>query len=556
MIRRPVTITPRTSLFVGGYTASAGQSTGDTARDGRGFLIPGSVLKGALRESALRLVRGAELDEEILVTLFGDEFQLRAGKLRLGPLYAGEEAADAQPSLRHHVTLDRATRQAADKRLFENRVTPSGLCFEGTLEMLEELTDDEWGLLRSAVAITDQVGGGRGRGLGLVTVELDAEAGEADGGIEKDHEKAVKGTEAVLVLEAREPLQLGAVKDLSNIEPSGEVLDGSAVRGAVAAMLARIVNEPERDEVLELVLGGKAPVVFGSGFPGGAEAVPAPRTLQVPKGNGQPRDRAIALCLEALGLDAGSAVKKGDMKSAKGTWSRCAEAWDRFPVPLRTITRTARNPIDGRASSGQLFSIQVVDPVPEDGEEKAPLRFWVPVGGSPAQLRWVVRAAGQQLLVGGTRSRGFGRVELVAVEEPALPELAGRHDRWVAALCARGVEAANAGATGVLLALGPVALPPPRLEDALARHRLRLIGGDARRGMHGGWNTRRKLPRTILGCYSAGSIFLVSTADGSSALPPLEKLEAQGLGPGRADGWGRLAACHPIHLDCCERSPE
>ncbi len=551
MTRHRVTITPRTSLFVGGYTASDGQSTGDTARDGRGFLVPGSVLKGALRESALRLVRGAEIDEEILVTLFGDEYQLRAGKLRLGPLYAGD--ACAQPSLRHHVTLDRATRQAADKRLFQNRVTPAGLRFEGVLEMLEELTDDESALLRSAVEITAQVGGGRGRGLGLVTVELSDKAVETAGGPETDHEKAVEGPEAILVLEAREPLQLGAVKDLSNIEPTGEVLDGSAVRGAVAAMLARIVEESERDEVLELVLGGEAPVVFGSGFPSGAEAVPAPRTLQVPKGAGAAADRAVALCLEVLGVGAGSGTKKGDMKSAKGTWVRCHERWGRFRVPLRTITRTARNPIDGRASSGQLFSIQVVDPVPEGGAEKALLRFYVPVKGTPAQLGWVVRAAGRGLLVGGTRSRGFGRVELVAVEQPTLAELAGRHARWVASLCERGAEAARARATGVLLALGPVALSPPRLEDALARHRLRLIGGDARRDLHGGWNTRRKLPRTILGCYAAGSTFLVATMDESSALPRLESLEQKGLGPGRPDGWGRLVACHPIHLDCCEK---
>jgi hypothetical protein len=42
---------------------------------------------------------------------------------------------------------------------------------------------------------------------------------------------------------------------------------------------------------------------------------------------------------------------------------------------------------------------------------------------------------------------------------------------------------------------------------------------------------------------------IVRRTDGGSALPALAELEERGLGPGRPDGWGRLAACHPIHLD-------
>ncbi len=170
MIRYIVTLTPHSSLYIGGYAHAFGASNGDTATDAQGMLVPGSALKGALREAAFRLVRGAGRGKEILRNLFGDAEN--EGVLRVGPLRCEESP---ELSVRHHVSLDRATRQAASGRLFQNRVTAAGygLCFRGELTVARDLDDDERGLLESARRITDQLGGGRGRGLGLVSVELE-----------------------------------------------------------------------------------------------------------------------------------------------------------------------------------------------------------------------------------------------------------------------------------------------------------------------------------------------------------------------------------------------
>ena len=74
-------------------------------------------------------------------------------------------------------------------------------------------------------------------------------------------------------------------------------LDGSAVRGAVAAALERL----GRPDALELVLGGDHPAQFGDGHPGDVSAVPAPLTLREPKAGGDPSDDAVALCAHAAG---------------------------------------------------------------------------------------------------------------------------------------------------------------------------------------------------------------------------------------------------------------
>lgn len=538
MTRYTVTVTPHSSLYIGGYAHAHGESDGDTARDEKGMLVPGSALKGALREAAVRLVNATGDGQATLRALFGEAEE--EGALRIGPLRPVEDAP--APSLRHHVSLQRATRQAADQRLFQNRVTAAGygLRFRGELTTARELTEDEQGLLEAARQLTDQLGGGRGRGLGLVTVELTASVpvppfkkgglgAPGLGGISPD------ASTIILTLTAEEPLQLGVVKDLSNVATSKGYLDGSAVRGAVAAALQRLGHH----DVLDIVLGGDDPARFGDGHPGHSSSIPAPLTLREPKAGGAPSDDAAALCAHAAG--GRPASRRHGYRAAKGSFALIGNGWRQVKIDRRMVTRTARNLVDGRAADGLLFSLEVVEP--------HDLRFYVPVTGRPEQLEWVVQAAGADLYVGGTRSRGFGRLRLTDVlTEPTLAPLAERHQRWIA--CLARLDAPQPETTGALLAVGPIAVDQARLLRAFAKHDLELIHGDSRRRAHGGWNRKAGLPRELGSCFVPGSTFLVRHVKGESALAALTALETEGIGPGRPDGWGRLVACHPIHVDC------
>lgn len=541
MTRFEIRVVPHTSLFIGGYAQALGGSDGDTASDARGLLLPGSAVKGALREAAVRLAQGAGRGREIVSALFGADG--REGLLRFATLRAenapGLTAADG--TVRNHVSLERTTRQAAPQRLFQNRVTPArpGLDFRGILESREPLSDDALGLLLSAARITDQIGGGRGRGLGLVTVTLEPAA--ADEAVEAAREGA---TSLVLVLEAEEAVHLSGVKDPSNYVASKDYLDGSSVRGAVARALGGQPSDPD----MELLFGGETPVVFGDGRPGGKGAIPAPMTVQERKAGGLPIDLAVELCADACG--GRPAERPDDVRTARGTYALDGDNW--FPVRLkrRTVTRTARDHSSGRGADGQLFSLEVLDPVIDssEGEGTENLRFHVPVSGSPRQLDLVLRAARRGLTVGGDRSRGFGRLRLAeVVYETRIEPLKKRHAAWAEAAGRLGVPAPES--TGVLLAVGPLAVSHQRLQAALRAEGLELREGVARRQTHGGWNARLHLPRTVSSHYMPGSTFIVARSDGGSALESLARLEERGIGPGRPDGWGRLVACHPIHLN-------
>lgn len=540
MTRFSITVEPHSSLFVGGYTHALGDSDGDTATDVRGMLIPGSAMKGALRESATRLVNAVGRGDDILIRLFGDD--KIEGLIRVGPLHAGSNGIGTSPTLtlRHHVTLERATRQASPGRLFSNRVTAArhGLSFRGELLTSRELEADELGLLRSAIEITDQIGGGRGRGLGMVSTRL-AEFEKAPAPVRLDLPSG--RSTIILVLEADEPLQLGAVKDPSNVSATKGYLDGSAVRGAVAATLRHLGAE-----TLEMVFGGDAPAAFGDGHPGHLTSVPAPMTLREPKAGGAAIDDAARLC-------AGDGRRRFDTRAAKGTFAWGGRGWIKVTLKQRIVTRTARDHRVGRAAEGQLFSLEVIDPVlklPGVAEAES-LRFYVPVTGTAEQLHKVVEGASSGLVVGSTRSRGFGRLHLHGIEQgTGLPRLEERHERWAGRVEALG--SVSGATTGVLLALGPLAVDQARLMTTLEAHGLKLIDGVSRRHAHGGWNGAAGLPRTISSHFLPGSTFIVKTSGGASALEPLGKLERDGIGPGRPDGWGRLVACHPIHVDCKE----
>ncbi len=567
MKRFRILIRPESSLYFGGYAENTGSSDGDTAEDSEGLLIPGSAVRGALREAALRLVRGAGLREELVGRIFGHRPEDRLapesweGPLRVGPLRA-EAAAEA--SLRHHVSLERASRQAVQGRLFQKRVTPAGhgLCFEGELGLTDDLGDEELDLLRAAIQITDQIGGGRGRGIGLVRVEVPGLAGKAEpveDSWEEDPSAAGllagldppegREQELTLVLEALEPLRLGSVKDGTNLQGSKRYLDGSALRGATAA----VICQHEKDQA-EPVLGGSSPVSFGDAHPGDLGAIPAPFTLLVPKrGKGELIDTAVAL---AAGTYVGRDFGK---KEAKGSIVRVDGSWLPARPKLRTITRSAREHADGRAAHQMLFSLEIMDPLQQLNrrlpEEK--LRFYAPVRGTGEQLRVVTRAAARGLTVGGTRGRGLGRLRLAEVlAGNPWPDLKERHARWTKAVAEAAGRAEVSGlvaeSTGVLLALGPVALKGAEVIQTLRDLGLRVLDGRTRRDSLGGWNRKAGLPRALQGVFLPGSVWIVQTEEKGNALESLAELEGHGLGPGRTDGWGRLVACHPIHLDCLD----
>lgn len=564
--RYGLVLQPHSSLFIGGYAQAWGDSDGDTAWDDMGLVIPGSALKGALREAASRIVEGCGRGEDVLDSLFGTETKeglIHIAPMRLsGPIDPSEALGEApsdsavlwEPVGRQHVSIDRARRQAVPQKLFQHRVTPAveGLRFKGELRSPVRLEGEQLGLLCAAVRLTDQIGGGRGRGLGFIRLEL------ADEGPVEQSDPPVFDPEAreiVFELEALEPLALGVIKDGSNYVAGKDYLEGSVLRGAIAAALLASMPDEEGKLAAEKVFGGESPARFGDARAGGVLALPAPLTLREPKAGGELTDLAVQLCSWELGARLGE--RAPNLGSVGGTVYPCGEEWRKLRLRRRTITRTARNTALGRGDDGRLFSIEILDdtlaaetdrPFKSRGSAGRRLRFYAPVNGTPRQLQRIAQALAWGIAVGGVRTRGFGRMRLAAVHSTQTPPLGTRHRRWVESLKETGVE--DAESTAAMLALGPLAVSQQRLIQSLQKRGFSLMAGEARRDSQGGWNSSAGLQRSLLRHFVPGSIFILRYGGPGDIEEALCGLEESGIGPGRADGWGRLSICHPIHTEC------
>jgi CRISPR/Cas system CSM-associated protein Csm3 (group 7 of RAMP superfamily) len=143
----------------------------------RSLLIPGSTLKGRLRDHAARLWAAAPgrspctgSDGCLLCTLFGAAHG-PAGRLRF---YDAVHALDAPLQTRSSVAIDPTTGTARAHQLFTLEVGPAGTTFVARIRghLPPPAARPALGLLAGATALLRTLGGGKSRGLGWVRAEV------------------------------------------------------------------------------------------------------------------------------------------------------------------------------------------------------------------------------------------------------------------------------------------------------------------------------------------------------------------------------------------------
>lgn len=190
-----ITVRLKSDLHVG--TGSGGMSWVDRAiiRDSsQRPVIPGSHLKGVLRDSAEKLAdivdrsncrapraeNMCRLDVQpcAVCRLFGSPTipsSILFSDLRLIDQEMVVYAPELLVSIRPGVSINRHRRVAKDARLFSSEMVSTGLTFHGSIEVLRKLTATEKSLLQRAVRFTDRLGANKSTGVGDVEIELSKE---------------------------------------------------------------------------------------------------------------------------------------------------------------------------------------------------------------------------------------------------------------------------------------------------------------------------------------------------------------------------------------------
>jgi len=283
--------------------------------------IPGKTLHGLLRDTWLAAQPKIDPDK-IGLSLLGlekrhEEYSiLRIGDARISlddrslvkhslsrsaNPFAAEWLTDAFSEVRTVTAEDRLTGGPKQETLRVYRVAPRGTVLLASLESSRELSTAELTLLEQLVALSRHGGLSRNRGLGHVRMEINrvVDVKELVNSVAL-HENFASEVQFLSVdILLKEPCLIKA-KDLDpNSHSTRSYIPGSALRGAVAAVLVR--SGADEAVLTEVLTSGK--VRFLNGYPveEGLRSLPTPNTWTRVKDPlledhmADPQDQALAL---------------------------------------------------------------------------------------------------------------------------------------------------------------------------------------------------------------------------------------------------------------------
>lgn len=386
-----------------------------------------------------------------------------------------------------------------------------------------------------------------------------------------------------LTITARSPLAFARSKPGAQFRASLPYIPGGALFGALAGAL-REANALDETLLRAIRCSNAYPVC-----PGEAWSRPLPATARRPKGDRtQPPFDILAtlVCLEQLELP-GLPFDGAALESADGFYTLCgkSDAGNSYrqdqvkkrEVTQRVLTRVAINRRRGTAEDQRLYSPLVLNEyVKDDSGAALPTTFRgsIELPDSPA-----VRAALEAVThLGGRQSSGLGAVAIKATaadqesgaailervtalttrfqaETAALTALSGRGVRsWP--IPERSLFTINLSADAILLNDGW--LPTIGIDERLPAAygvKARLVRAFAAPLEVGGWNVIWQRPKPIVPATAMGGVFLFQAEQplDAQATAGLARLQAEGVGERRQEGYGQLRICDEFHLTSLER---
>lgn len=562
-------------------------------------MLPASALRGALRETAERLLRG--IGEAACSG--GDGIDPRSGSdkpaepCELGRdgrpcracLLFGTQGGGGPPALslsaattvgeapaftvRNGVAIERESRSAKEKRLYSWWVpAPSRSRSFRAQGSLVSGTDEEalWTLLQAAVRGTTHVGRSRSRGLGRVDLQVVTTESSPFNRHVKSEADDAPGLRLLMRLDT--PACISPALPSPTVLDTVEWIPGSTFRGALGTALADVEPAVAESDAFRALFDEDTGAVFDFFYPvidlrAAEPAAPWPLTARRCKyDSAHPTvdtllDRIVVESMLAghTPITAKSGAKLLERCDAAGCGSpldspsglrRHADV-----VPTRSVTRVSLERTTSAAREGMLYTSVLL----EEGTY-----FEGSIRRVPAQARQLLCAGVElPLSVGRGRSRGWGRISIQGVSPYVDSEsVRTRAERFDDALRARLADAQlPLERVGRLL---PLTLLSPLLLDngddgcgalalALGHSGLAWVTIARRFGVQAGWDQRPGQRKALAAVHSveAGSVFVADLGEGQDwrqIVAGLERLETDGAGARCYQGFGRILCFDPMIL--------
>lgn len=393
--------------------------------------------------------------------------------------------------------------------------------------------------------------------------------------------------EIQLTIKALSPLAIGRQKPGGSISEAQDYIPGSVIRGAVAAqMLRQSETDPEQPGGdFQTLFVDEGAAIFSNAYPtaegGRSHVLPATavssKTASGFKSdkpeNGGVFDTLIdRFCAERFGhlYDPNCPKDGGRVEPFGGFYSKDGKQYRSHSVETRLLTRVGINRRRATAQEQVLYSVQVINEIQKKGQEEALFSSSIYLENAELAKLLAQYLNSSNLRLGGSASRGLGKVAIRAEVKDYCSETTIRIDAFNQALRDRWQTWGNIfGHPQVPLPEGQEFFTLDLQSDAILTEQWRrttvispailcaMTGvNDATLQLHAtyssydyrsGWNAAWGLMKDVELVTNKGAVYLFSTPKLHEWKPALSALEHRGVGERTAEGFGQVQVCSDFH---------
>ncbi|NJL99666.1 MAG: CRISPR-associated RAMP protein Csx10 [Synechococcaceae cyanobacterium SM2_3_2] len=398
-----------------------------------------------------------------------------------------------------------------------------------------------------------------------------------------------------LTLTAESPLAVGRQKPGGSVSEAQDYIPGTVIRGAIAGLILSQTqskaNTPLDGDFAALFTDAQ-PAIFTNAYPGIQSKV-LPATALSSKNdpgfsNSDTSKTGIfdtlidRFCSHKLGIPFDPTEPDGSggrVEPYGGLYQQEKSHYETASTAKRLLTRVGINRRRATAADQILYSLEVMN---EGGSKKdskkgkdiQPATFtaniYIRDPKLAATLTTYITANAHLLRLGGSVSRGLGRVKIEAKHQPSPKSLLAQRveafnqklrDRWnqwhifgdpkdplpnerqyfsvglqAGAIFKDNWQRTTVPSSGMLQEEANLLDDSLHLEIAFSSY-----------GYTSGWNAAWGLFKDVELITNQGSIFLFSTTQINTWIPLLAELEQRGIGERTSEGFGQVEVCSQFH---------
>ncbi|MEA5518036.1 CRISPR-associated RAMP protein Csx10 [Limnoraphis robusta] len=400
-----------------------------------------------------------------------------------------------------------------------------------------------------------------------------------------------------LEIEALSPLAIGRHKPGGSISEAQDYIPGSVIRGAFASVLLQSNQNPEPNDDFHALFLNENSAIFQNAYPANPPknhtkidtVLVLPATVLSSKakpgfkdkGNGVFDTLIDQFCAEDYGqlYDPNCPKDYDRVDNFSGFYCKIYDKYHPLSANKRLLTRVGINRKRATAEESILYSIEVLNESQPKKEKPSIYRgaILVPDGELAEKLRDFINKHSELFRLGGSTSRGLGKVKIQAELRENIASVEDRiqqfndniKERWQlwGSLFGPASGKYSQERTYFTLDLQSDAILTEnwRRTTVISEAMLKEFATDddssfqlevaySSYDYYSGWNAAWGLMKEVELVTNKGGVYLFSTTQPDLWFTALKTLESKGVGERTNEGFGQIQICNEFHLEFREKA--